>query len=128
VAEQRRYLDRLYAGVVMILRRFHEDWVAGKIDKSKVYIVRYDRMMGEFETVMDEMCEFLGHDMTPELRATVDTLAEKQRGYRSEHKYDLDKYGLTEAQIRRDCAFFYDAFLPPIQIGDASNEPSSVVD
>lgn len=127
-AEQRRYLDRLYAGVVMILKRFHEDWVAGKIDRSKVYIVRYDRMMGEFETVMDEMCEFLGHDMTPELRITVDTLAAEQRGYRSEHKYDLDKYGLTEAQIRRDCAFFYDAFLPPIQIGDASNEPSSVID
>lgn len=113
---RRRYLDRLYAGLVMILRRFYEDWTAGSIDKSKVYIVRYDRMMGEFDTVMNEMCAFLGHEITPELRGTIDRLAEKQRGYSSGHKYNLEKYGLTEQQIRTDCAFFYDTFLPPIDI------------
>jgi hypothetical protein len=127
-AERRRYLDRLYAGVVMILRRFHEDWVAGKIDKSKVYIVRYDRMMGEFEQVMDEMCDFLGHEMTPELKATVDALGVEQRGYKSGHKYELEKYGLKEEQIRSDCAFFYDTFLPPIQIGETVTDPTSAVE
>jgi hypothetical protein len=115
-ALRRRYLDRLYAGLVMILRRFYEDWTAGNIDKSKVYIVRYDRMMGEFDVVMNEMCTFLGHPISPELRSTIDQLADKQRGYSSGHKYKLDKYGLTEEQIRRDCAFFYDTFLPPIDI------------
>lgn len=115
-ALRRRYLDRLYAGLVMILRRFYEDWTAGNIDKSKVYIVRYDRMMAEFDTVMDEMCAFLGHPISPELRSTIDQLAEEQRGYSSGHKYKLEKYGLTEEQIRRDCAFFYDTFLPPLDI------------
>ena len=115
-ALRRRYLDRLYAGLVMILRRFYEDWTAGNIDKSKVYIVRYDRMMAEFDTVMDEMCAFLGHAITPELRTTIDTLADEQRGYASGHKYKLEKYGLTEEQIRRDCAFFYDTFLPPLDL------------
>ena len=55
---------------------------------------------------------FLGHEMTPALRATVAKRGEKQRKYESEHKYDLEKFGLTEEQIRRDCAFFYDTFLP----------------
>ncbi len=111
---QRRFLDRLYAGLVKIMERFHDDWTAGRIDKSRVYFVRYDRMMSEFETVVDEMCAFLGHEMTPELKTKVNEIADKQRAYKSGHKYDLSKYGLTEEQIRSDCAFLYETFLPPL--------------
>jgi hypothetical protein len=71
-------------------------------------------MMADFEGMMEEMCAFLGRELTPELRATIHARGEKQRKYESEHKYDLEKYGLTEEQVRRDCAFFYDAFLPPL--------------
>src|SRR5690606_36307633 len=106
---------RLYAGLVKILERFHEDWTEGKIDASRVYFVRYDRMMAEFEVVVDEMCRFLGHELTPELAAQVDELAAKQRAYKSEHRYDLAKYGLTEEKIRKDCAFLYHTFLPPLE-------------
>ena len=112
---RKRWLDRMYKAWILLLQKFHEDWTGGLIDKKRVYIVRYDRMMADFEGVMDEMCAFLGHEMTPALRATVAKRGEKQRKYESEHKYDLDKFGLTEAQIRRDCAFFYDTFLPPMQ-------------
>jgi hypothetical protein len=82
--------------------------------------VRYDRMMLDFENVMEEMCTFLQHEMTPELRATVKKRADKQRKYESEHKYDLEKFGLTEEQIRKDCKFFYDEFLPPWQPSNAA--------
>ena len=112
---RKRWLDRMNKAWILLLQKFHEDWTGGLIDKKRVYIVRYDRMMADFEGVMDEMCAFLGHEMTPALRATVAKRGEKQRKYESEHKYDLEKFGLTEAQIRRDCAFFYDTFLPPLQ-------------
>jgi hypothetical protein len=79
-----------------------------------VFIVRYDRMMMDFETMMTEMCAFLGHEMTPELQKKVREEGEKQRKYESEHKYNLEKYGLSEAQILKDCAFYYDTFLPPL--------------
>jgi len=68
------------------------------------------------------MCVFLDHEMTPALRAKIEERGEKQRKYESEHKYDLAKFGLTEEQIRRDCAFFYDTFLPPLALpGAAAN-------
>ena len=73
-------------------------------------------MMADFEGLMADMCRFLGHEMTPELRQTVHERGEKQRKYESEHKYDLEKYGLTEEQVRFDCAFFYDAFLLPLAL------------
>jgi hypothetical protein len=112
---RKRWFERLYNGLLVLLQRFHEEWQNGAIDKSRVYIVRYDRMMADFEGLMDEMCTFLGHEMTPKLRETVAKRGEKQRKYESEHKYDLGKYGLTEEQVRRDFAFFYDTFLPPMQ-------------
>ncbi|HVY36685.1 MAG TPA: sulfotransferase [Polyangia bacterium] len=111
---RKRWLDRMYKAWILLLQKFHEDWTTGAIDRRRVFIVRYDRMMADFEGMMDEMCAFLNHPMTPELRATIAKRGEKQRKYESEHKYDLEKFGLTEEQVRRDCAFFYDTFLPPL--------------
>ena len=34
-----------------------------------------------------------------------------QKNYKSKHKYNLEKFGLTEDQIRSDCAFIYDTFF-----------------
>lgn len=110
-AVRKRWLDRLYVGWILLLQRFHDDWVSGKIDRKRVYVVRYDRMMQDLEGVMQEMCTFLEHPMTPELRATIAATADEQRSYKSEHRYDLAKFGLSEAQIRRDCAFYYETFL-----------------
>ena len=113
-AIRKRWLERMYKAWVLLLQKFHEDWTTGVIDHSRVFIVRYDRMMEDFEGMMEDMCRFLGHEMTPALRATVAKRGEKQRKYESEHKYDLEKFGLNEEQIRRDCAFFYQTFLPPL--------------
>src|SRR3954469_23637094 len=57
---RKRWLERMYRAFIMLFQRFHEEWQSGAIDHSRVYIVRYDRMMLDFETVMQEMCAFLG--------------------------------------------------------------------
>jgi hypothetical protein len=110
--EQRQvYCARLYKALVELLRRFHEDWESGKIDKSKVFIVKFPRLMNDFDGLMTEILSFVGHETSAELRNRISTQAEKQRSYQSKHKYDLLKFGLTEAQIRADCAFVYTTFL-----------------
>lgn len=111
---KQKWFDRLYNGFILLLQRFHDDYKAGRIPEKNLYIVRYDRMMKEFDVVMGEMLPFLGHTPSPELQATIDKLAAKQRAYKSKHKYDLQKFNLDEAKIRRDCAFYYDTFLPPL--------------
>lgn len=118
-ATRSQWLERMYGAWIMLFRRFHDDWTSGKIDRERVFIVRYDRMMQDFDGLMDEMCKFLGHDMSPELAQTIAAKAEKQRAYKSGHKYDLAKFGLSEADIRRDCAFVYDTFLPPTDFAAA---------
>ena len=42
-----------------LLIRFHHDWVNDNIDKSKVLIIRYDKMMSNFEIIMNDIFSFL---------------------------------------------------------------------
>jgi hypothetical protein len=119
---RKRWLARVYKGLMLLLERFHEEWQSGAIDRSRVFLVRYDRMMVDFEGLMDEMCKFLGQEMTPQLRETIHQQGEKQRKHDSGHKYDLSKYELTEEQVRKDFAFLYETFLPPMQFPTHSAE------
>lgn len=109
-----RHTKRVYSAVVELMRRFHTDWTTGAIDHDRVLIVRFDRLMSEFEPAMDEICKFCELEMTEAQRDAVAKRGAKQRAYKSEHGYDLAKFGLTEEQIRKDCAFFYETFLPPL--------------
>ncbi len=108
---RRRYLDRLYLALIDLLRRFHTDWTAGNIARDRVYVVRYDRLMADFDSVMAEICSFIGSEPTPAQSNAIARVAASQRAYRSEHVYDLAKFGLDADRIRRDTAFYTETFL-----------------
>lgn len=119
-----RHQERVYNAIVRLMRRFHDDWVTGRIDHDRVLIVRFDRLMQDFEPMMDEICAFCELEMSEEQRQAIAERGEKQRAYKSGHKYDITKYGLTEEQVRADTKFFYDTFLPPLE---PTNETSADV-
>ena len=50
-----------------LLIRFHHDWVNDNIDKSKVLIIRYDKMMSNFEVIMNDIFSFLDHNPSKKL-------------------------------------------------------------
>lgn len=110
---RKRYNERLYTALVELFRRFHDDYESGKIDRSRVMVVSYDRMMQDFDGLMDEMIGFFDMHPTEAQRAAIKTTADEQRAYKSGHKYNLEKYGLSEERIRKDCAFVYEKWLAP---------------
>ena len=117
--KRQQYINRIYKALVELQLQFHDDWIDGKIDTNKVGIVQYDRMMNDFDGLMNEILPFVNHKSNNELINTIKKTAEKQRLYKSKHKYDLSKFGLTEEQIRMDCKAIYDTFLKDtIHIGD----------
>src|SRR5688500_14969351 len=77
-AVRKRWLERMYAAWILLLRKFHDDWTSGAIDRSRVFVVRYDRMMIDFEGLMEDLCVFLKHEMTPDHRATIAARGAKQ--------------------------------------------------
>ncbi len=110
-ATRARFIGRLYDAFVLLLRTFHEDWIAGRVPKDRVMVVRFDRMMQDFEGLMDELMKFADVEETPELRREIARVAAEQRSFKSPHKYDAQKFGIDPDRIRRDCAFVYETFL-----------------
>ena len=106
-----RFIDRLYKALVELLNRFHDDWIEGKINKNNVYITKFDTMMTNFERLMDEILEFINIEKNSKLADSIKKTAQSQKSYKSKHKYDLQKFGLTEKQIKKDCINIYKTFL-----------------
>jgi omega-hydroxy-beta-dihydromenaquinone-9 sulfotransferase len=108
---RRRFLERLYRGFVELMQRFEADMAAGKLPPERVFVVRYDRMMADFEGLMGDMLAFLDHPPDDALRAVIAARDAKQKAYKSGHSYDLARFGLSEERIRADLAGFYRAFI-----------------
>ena len=68
-------------------------------------------MMGDFDILMNNILDFLKVDKDDELIKEIKRTSEKQKRYQSRHKYNLEKFGLTENEIRTDCKKIYDTFL-----------------
>ena len=105
------YIGRMYRALVQLLLRFHSDWVNDRIDKTKVMIIRYDRMMSDFDELMEDILSFVDYTPTEELVKEIQNTALEQRNYKSKHTYDLNKFGLNESQIKEDCSKVYETFL-----------------
>ena len=109
--KRQHYIERLYKALIQLQIRFHDDWTNDRIDKDKVMIVRFDQMMSNFDGLMEDIIDFTNHDASDELMQDIKIVAEKQRNYKSKHKYDLKKFGLTEERIKTDCKDIYNTFL-----------------
>ena len=109
--KQDDFIQNLYKGFVHLLLRFESDWKNNKIDKSKVMIVPFDRMMSDFDMLMKEILIFIDHNISDELNNDIKNTDIKQRNFKSDHKYDLSKFGLTEQKIIEDCKPIYETFL-----------------
>ena len=103
-----RWVGRVSAGFIRLLQAFRDDWVAGRLLPAQVRIVRYDRLMSDFEGEMREICAFLDHPVDPTLAAAIAATAASQRGRTSKHTYDLSRFGLDEATLRAETAFLAD--------------------
>jgi hypothetical protein len=123
-ANRAAYLERLYASFVSQLRRFHADWASGRIDRARVMIVPYPRVVHDLGGLMEELLGFIDHVPDVALRRAIAAQAEVQKTRRSEHAYDLARFGLTAERVRRDCAFVYEAFLGGAPAASVDEPPS----
>jgi hypothetical protein len=123
-AVRARYFERLYQASLRLYRGFLDAERAGKLPARSVLIVRYDRLMKDFASEMDRILEFLEVTPDDELRRRVADTAANQARYKSEHRYDLETYGLDRARLLRDFAFVYEAYDLPAPEGSLSGGPT----
>ena len=64
-----------------------------------------------FEGLMDDILNFVDYKPSDDFISDIKKTAEEQRSFKSGHKYDLEKFGLTEERIKKDCSTIYTTFL-----------------
>jgi len=106
-----RYIKRLYKALVELLKRFHDDWINDRINRDKVMIIPFDRMMNNFEELMTDITNFIEFESDETLLNSIRETADSQRNFKSKHTYDLEKFGLSSEQVKSDCSFVYNTFL-----------------
>ena len=111
IKKRDQFIDRLYKGIVELLNRFTDDWNNNKINKNKVLIVHFDKMMKDFDGLMNEIIKFTNHKCNEELLKNINITSEKQKKYISKHKYNLERFNLSEDKIKKDCYKFYETFI-----------------
>jgi hypothetical protein len=105
-----RYIERLYKAILELNLRFNKDYTDGHIPLDNIMIVGYDRMMNQFEGIMQEILTFTGIKQSYYLKDQIRHMGEQQRNYKSMHKYNLAKFGLNPDRIKKDFKFFYKTF------------------
>ena len=112
---RQHWIDNVTQGIVDLYRGFHDDWTQGRIPRDKVFICRFDRLVGDFEGLMTELLAFLEIEADPVLEEQIRLTAEAQASRVSKHKYDLGRFGLDADTIREQCAFVYNEFLQELE-------------
>ena len=106
-----KFIARLYKGLIELLNRFATDWNSGAINKNNVRVVKFDYMMNNFKGLMNDILDFINIEKDELLIKNIQITADKQKKYISKHKYDLEKFGLNDEKIKKDCSLYYETFI-----------------
>jgi len=104
---KKRYYSNIYKTSEIYYRKFHE--IASNSD-GYFMTVTYKNLMQNFEGSFNEIADFYKLQKTEKLKQTVKLQAETQRAYKTDHKYSLEEFGLSEKMIRKDFDFIYENY------------------
>ncbi|MCA9635222.1 MAG: sulfotransferase [Myxococcales bacterium] len=108
-AQLARFHETGYRLACELYRRFHAEHAGGEIPASQLHIVSYKALMRDFEGEIRAALAAIEVDAAP-LAGPIAEIAGRQRGRQSKHRYTLEQYGLSEAQLRRDLACIFDNY------------------
>lgn len=109
--KRNRFIERLYNAFLDLTLQFHEDYFQERLPKANIKIVHYNRMMQDFDNLMNEIMDFVDFKPTENLLNLIRETSEKQKAHKSRHKYNLEKFGLDETRIQKDYTLIYKDLL-----------------
>jgi LPS sulfotransferase NodH len=74
--------------------------------------VQYDALVREPVATLEKLYAALGFPMTETYRARLEQAARRARSFKSQHRYELDDYGLSETYLRERLAECWDEVAP----------------
>jgi hypothetical protein len=79
-------------------------------DQSCTAIVRYEDLVHSPRETIESIYAKFGFEMSPAYREALIRMTEKTKGYKSEHQYSLEQFGLSKALIYNSARTVFDRF------------------
>lgn len=78
--------------------------------EQRFYNVTYPDLMADPVARIGEVYERFSLTMTPQLEARLEHEASQRRGFKSEHQYSLEQFGLTREHVYRELADVFERY------------------
>lgn len=92
-------------------------------DQKSSIIVKYEDLVHDPSAVMHQIYTRFNLPMTPQFRAELERVTSKSKGYKSEHQYSLEQFGLSKERIYHETRDVFDRFQFDPQ-GEFASEPA----
>jgi len=105
------FYDRIYSALLKVNLKLLHSYISGDIPEKKVLLIKFPTMMANFQESMNRLFGFLEISKSHSLDTAIKATSKSQKKYNSLHKYQLEQFGISEGQIRRDYSEFYETFI-----------------
>jgi omega-hydroxy-beta-dihydromenaquinone-9 sulfotransferase len=104
-----RFYSNFYKTSLYYYHKIHQIISVNKGNKN-ILVVTHKDIVTNFKETFDKVMDFYSINRTLGLENAITEQIEKQKSYKTEHIYSLEKFWLTEAKIRNDFNFIYDSY------------------
>jgi omega-hydroxy-beta-dihydromenaquinone-9 sulfotransferase len=104
-----QYFKNLYLASKFFYREL--DRQIELVPKKNIFIITHNDLINKFEKSITDLAAFCDFKITNHLLDEFKSMASKQSNHKSEHKYSLEKYGLSKEQILNDFHFVYKKYF-----------------
>jgi hypothetical protein len=103
---KKRFYNNFYKTSLYYYHKLHEI-ISNNKENKNILVITHKEISLDFQNTFNKIINFYSIVRTPELEEAIALQVEKQSKYKTEHEYSLEKFWLTETEIKLDFDFVY---------------------
>ncbi|MBN2758316.1 MAG: sulfotransferase [Bacteroidales bacterium] len=104
------YYNNLYSASIIFYKSLHNTIQKAKNNADSILLIQYKNLKTDFSNEFNRLIDFLEINLSDEFRKKIISQESKQKEYKSQHKYSLEEFGLSEQKIITDFNFIYENY------------------
>lgn len=104
------YYNNLYSASIIFYRSLHNIIQKSESLKENILLIQHKNLKTDFSNEFKKIINFLEISLTDKMKNKIISQEEKQKTFKSQHKYSLDEFGLNEQKIKKDLNFIYENY------------------
>lgn len=104
------YYNNLYSASIVFYKSLHKAIQNLKHRRDQVIIVKYKNLKTDFLNEFKLITDFLEIEQSTKIMEKLEIQENKQKSFKSEHKYALEDFGMDKEKLERDFNFIYDNY------------------